>query len=76
MGQPNGRPRVQQRYVDPLLPPQGVSTGTTLRNVELCSGLNQQVKVDDQPPTPSPITPLPEVVQKNHLRNKKISQEI
>ena len=69
MGQPTGRPRVQIRYVDP--PPQGGSTGTTLRNVEPCSGLNKQVKVDDIPPPTLPTTPLPKRVPKKSVKNKE-----
>ena len=51
-------------------PPRG-STGTTLRNVEPCSGLNKQVKVDDIPPPPLPTTPLPKRVPKTTVKNKK-----
>ena len=69
MGQPTGRPRVQIRYVDP--PPQGGSTGTTLRNVEPCSGLKTQVKVDDIPPPTLPSTPLPKGVPKRSIQNKE-----
>ena len=71
MGQPIGRPRVKIRYVDPPPHPQGGSTGTTLRNVEPCSGLKTQVKVDDIPPPPLPTTPLPKRVPKSTVKNKE-----
>ena len=73
MGQPNGRPRVQLRYVDTPLPPQGGSTGTTLCNVELCSGLNQQVKAN-HPPSRSCAKKKSCKKQESQPRNQKISE--
>ena len=56
-GKPFGQAGGELRYLAPL---RGAG-GTTLRNVELCSGLKKHAKVREQitPKTPQPIIPHP-----------------